>query len=179
MGREEWIYYSIYPTQSQAAASPYEPFSITLSPSSLSNTYIYILKDDYPDLTSFDYRNGVLDVNEDGETLNTITIAIGDPTSNMYYIGVYSQNSNQVTYSISASFSGIEICNEQCSAHGACVEGINSCTCNDGYSGSYCQTCSFFLSSPSLLLTPLYLLFIFKINNKNNEKNIKIILIMK
>jgi len=87
----------------------------------------YLKLNTIPTLTNWDYANVTY--------RNVSTIHVVDPTPGYWYFGVFGYKDCTYTVSLDA---GAE-CPNDCSHRGPC-NGGNTCNCNPGYSGDYCQT---------------------------------------
>ena len=114
----------------------YYYFSVSASSDAYVNVYyddassedcdLYILRDEKPTTTSFDYR--------DFSFNNNKTIYIEDPDpSAQYNIGVYGYK----PCSYSVKFGLTTQCPNDCGSHGHCSDG--KCVCDDGWGGDDCS----------------------------------------
>lgn len=107
-------------------------FDLVVSQDSSSNCDIdvYIRRETYPSLFAFDQSNVT--------TAQVTEVHLSDLEAGLWFIGIYGYRG--CGYVINFVVSPRTACLSECSAHGSCHSSHNTCTCDRGFSGDYCET---------------------------------------
>lgn len=98
----------------------------------------YIAGNRLPTNRNYDYLNATV-------AAQTI-INLSDLQEALYEIGIYGYSGGHFSLLVTVFSDAAHSCINDCSSHGSCSSLV--CSCYDGYSGDYCQTCKIFFFKP-------------------------------